>query len=105
MARTKNRPLPKGHLTLTQCLVFALGIGVISMIMLVFWVNLLTAVLTFLSLIGYAIGRGKPCYVFFADPKCVAHRHHLLRHPLVNCVQLGEGRTIIDAVESVFARK
>ena len=55
MARTKNRPLPKGNLTLTQCLIFALTIGVLSMVMLILWVNLLTAVLTFLSLIGYAV--------------------------------------------------
>ncbi|MEM7207606.1 MAG: heme o synthase [Pseudomonadota bacterium] len=55
MARTKNRPLPKGNLTMTQCLVFALSIGVISMVLLVAFVNALTAVLTFLSLIGYAV--------------------------------------------------
>jgi len=55
MARTKNRPLPKGNLSLTQCLVFALSIGVLSMVLLVLWVNVLTAVLTFLSLIGYAV--------------------------------------------------
>ncbi len=55
MARTKNRPLPKGNLSITQCLVFALSIGVLAMVLLVVWVNLLTAVLTFLSLIGYAV--------------------------------------------------
>ncbi|MEM7294235.1 MAG: heme o synthase [Pseudomonadota bacterium] len=55
MARTKNRPLPKGNLNLRQCLIFALAIGVLSMVLLVLWVNVLTAVLTFLSLIGYAV--------------------------------------------------
>jgi protoheme IX farnesyltransferase len=55
MARTKNRPLPKGNLSVAQCLVFALSIGVLSMVLLVMWVNVLTAVLTFLSLIGYAV--------------------------------------------------
>lgn len=55
MARTRNRPLPSGQLGVTQVLTFALVLGVISMTILVVWVNVLTAVLTFLSLIGYAI--------------------------------------------------
>lgn len=55
MKRTENRPIPQGALTTRQCLVFALTIGTIAMIMLVTLVNVLTAVLTFLSLIGYAI--------------------------------------------------
>jgi len=55
MKRTENRPLPQGALTTRQCLVFAVGLGIIAMSMLVYWVNVLTAVLTFLSLIGYAI--------------------------------------------------
>jgi protoheme IX farnesyltransferase len=55
MARTRNRPLPSGHLRVGQVLVFALILGTLSMIVLVVWVNVLTAVLTFLSLIGYAI--------------------------------------------------
>ena len=55
MARTRNRPLPTGQLSVTQVLTFALILAAISMIMLVAWVNTLTAVLTFLSLIGYAI--------------------------------------------------
>ena len=55
MARTQNRPLPKGELSSRNVLVFAGIIGLISMLLLVFMVNILTAVLTFLSLIGYAI--------------------------------------------------
>jgi protoheme IX farnesyltransferase len=55
MARTRNRPLPSGQLGVTQVLLFALALGVASMTLLVVWVNTLTAVLTFLSLIGYAI--------------------------------------------------
>ena len=55
MARTKNRPLPKGNLSITQCLIFALSIGALSMVLLIVWVNVLTAVLTFFSLIGYAV--------------------------------------------------
>jgi protoheme IX farnesyltransferase len=55
MARTRNRPLPSGQLQIGQVLVFALILGVVSMTLLVVWVNTLTAVLTFLSLIGYAV--------------------------------------------------
>jgi len=55
MARTRNRPLPSGQLGVAQVLTFALTLGVISMTVLIVWVNVLTAVLTFLSLIGYAI--------------------------------------------------
>ncbi|MGK2926336.1 MAG: heme o synthase [Lysobacterales bacterium] len=55
MARTRNRPLPSGQLQISQVLVFALILGVVSMTLLVVWVNTLTAVLTFLSLIGYAV--------------------------------------------------
>ncbi len=54
MNRTRNRPLPKGNLSTAECLWFACGIGVLSMILLVVFVNTLTAVLTFFSLIGYA---------------------------------------------------
>jgi protoheme IX farnesyltransferase len=55
MARTRNRPLPSGQLSVNQVLIFALTLAVVSMIVLVVWVNTLTAVLTFLSLIGYAV--------------------------------------------------
>jgi protoheme IX farnesyltransferase len=55
MARTRNRPLPTGHLALSQALGFALALGVASMTILVAFVNVLTAVLTFLSLILYAV--------------------------------------------------
>lgn len=55
MERTKNRPLPHGDLSSAQALTFALSLGVISMILLVVWVNVLTAILTFISLLGYAV--------------------------------------------------
>lgn len=55
MARTRNRPLPQGGLNRRQALVFALAIGALSMYLLVAFVNVLTAVLTFASLIGYAV--------------------------------------------------
>ena len=55
MTRTRHRPLATGMLNETNVLVFALTIGAIAMAVLVIWVNTLTAVLTFLSLIGYAV--------------------------------------------------
>jgi protoheme IX farnesyltransferase len=55
MARTAHRPLPTGGLNSKQVLVFAVVLGVLSMILLVWQVNVLTAWLTFASLIGYAI--------------------------------------------------
>jgi len=54
MLRTRNRPLPTGHLTNVQALVFAGILGVVSMAILVLLVNPLTALLTLCSLIGYA---------------------------------------------------
>ncbi|MFK7885728.1 MAG: heme o synthase [Gammaproteobacteria bacterium] len=55
MGRTKNRPLPTKQLSSGQAVAFALSLAVISMIILVRWVNPLTAVLTFVALIGYAV--------------------------------------------------
>ena len=55
MARTRARPLPTGQLSERQALVFAALLGVTAMTILAFLVNLLTAALTFLSLIGYAV--------------------------------------------------
>ena len=55
MARTRNRPLPTRHLTGRQALTYAFALAVASMILLVLLVNTLTALLTFCSLIGYAV--------------------------------------------------
>lgn len=55
MARTKNRPMPSGTVNNTAAMVFAALLGSVSMVMLVFLVNPLTAVLTFFALIGYAV--------------------------------------------------
>jgi protoheme IX farnesyltransferase len=55
MSRTKRRPLPTGKLTPRAAITFAGLLCVLSMAILVFLVNTLTAVLTFASLIGYAV--------------------------------------------------
>jgi protoheme IX farnesyltransferase len=55
MARTSWRPLVAGTLTTRQALVFALVLGALAMAVLLLWVNPLTALLTFASLIGYAV--------------------------------------------------
>ena len=55
MMRTRGRPLPQGKLTEKSALVFASVLCVIAMIILWSLVNPLTAMLTFCSLIGYAV--------------------------------------------------
>jgi len=55
MGRTSKRPIPTGNLTNRQAIIFASVIGIIAMVILVLLVNRLTALLTFASLIGYAV--------------------------------------------------
>jgi protoheme IX farnesyltransferase len=55
MRRTEDRPLPKGSVTNAQAMMFALALGIAAMLILTFLVNGLTAWLTLLSLIGYAV--------------------------------------------------
>src|SRR3990167_8149499 len=51
MARTKNRPLPTGKISMRAACVFATMLGVAGFIVLVLGVNLLTAILTSLAAI------------------------------------------------------
>ncbi len=53
MARTMRRPLPEGRISVVNAIIFAWFLGTISMGILAFLVNTLTAGLTALSLIGY----------------------------------------------------
>ena len=55
MLRTSGRPLPQGRLSERKALSFASILSMLSMLILASLVNPLTAVLTFLSLIGYAV--------------------------------------------------
>ncbi|MCW8885059.1 MAG: heme o synthase [Motiliproteus sp.] len=54
MARTSRRPIPSGNMDTPHAAIFAGALALISMLMLIFLVNTLTAVLTFMALIGYA---------------------------------------------------
>lgn len=54
MARTKKRPLAHGRISVRQAVCFALLIGLLGLTLLIFFVNKLTALLTFITLIAYA---------------------------------------------------
>lgn len=53
MARTMRRPLPRGNLSIQGAILFAFLLGALAMVILTYFVNVLTAVLTAASLIGY----------------------------------------------------
>ena len=53
MSRTRSRPLPRGNLTQAAAIRFALALCLLSMGILVLFVNMLTAALTLISLVGY----------------------------------------------------
>jgi len=55
MLRTRDRPMPKGLINDRDALIFAVALGVVGIAILIFFINVLTAALTFLSLIGYAV--------------------------------------------------
>lgn len=54
MARTKKRPVANGRVSQKSALLFAISLGALGLIILSVWVNNLTAILSFLTLIGYA---------------------------------------------------
>ena len=63
MARTQDRPLATGGLQLWQAIVFAILLCAMGMVLLVRWVNELTALLTFISMVGYGV-----IYTVFLKP-------------------------------------
>lgn len=54
MGRTKKRPLPAGVISPKKAGIFAFCLSLIGMSILVLFVNTLTAILTFITLVGYA---------------------------------------------------
>lgn len=63
MARTKARPLPQGSMKVWQAIFFAIMLSLVSMLILLVFVNTLTAVLTFVSMISYGV-----IYTVFLKP-------------------------------------
>lgn len=55
MRRTQRRPVATGRVGLMSALLFALLLCILGMLVLVLFINTLTAVLTFLTLLGYAV--------------------------------------------------
>jgi len=55
MERTRGRPLPSGRMDAPHAIGFALTLATVAMLVLLVWVNALTAALTFGAFIGYAV--------------------------------------------------
>ncbi len=55
MARTSGRPLPTGSVRTGPAVMFALALAALSVVLLITQINVLTAVLSFASMIGYAV--------------------------------------------------
>ncbi len=55
MSRTNKRPLPQGKVSRNQALAWGVFLGLVGLGILQLFVNTITMVLTFVSLIGYAI--------------------------------------------------
>ena len=55
MRRTQSRPIVRGKISARNSLIFAGILCVTGLFILIFFINALTAILTFLSLMGYAI--------------------------------------------------
>ena len=60
MCRTQRRPIVQGKITTKNSIIFAGILCAIGMLILFCFVNTLTAILTFISLIGYAV-----CYTLY----------------------------------------
>ncbi len=55
MSRTENRPIPQGKIPPWKAILFALILSLLSMVILGFFINWLTALLTLSGLVGYAL--------------------------------------------------
>lgn len=54
MQRTQRRPIPQGNMTPRKAIIFAVCLALASMLILGIFINLLTAILTLVGLVGYA---------------------------------------------------
>lgn len=54
MARTRKRPVAQGRVSTAQAVGFAIVLGVLGLFLLDYFVNQLTAILAFITIIGYA---------------------------------------------------
>ena len=54
MRRTQNRPIVKGKITVVNTLIFAFVLTTMSMFILIYFINVLTALFSFLTLVVYA---------------------------------------------------
>lgn len=64
MARTRSRPTARGAISVHAALGWSSALGTLGMIILLVWVNVLTAVLTLITFVGYAI-----VYTLFLKPR------------------------------------
>lgn len=55
MIRTQRRPIAQGKISTTQAILFAMALSILGTTVLVLYVNVLTALLTALTLMGYAV--------------------------------------------------
>ncbi|EED36472.1 protoheme IX farnesyltransferase [Luminiphilus syltensis NOR5-1B] len=55
MARTRNRPVAQGRVSTRNAVLFSALLTAVGVVILVVWVNVITAVLTVASLVGYAV--------------------------------------------------
>lgn len=55
MRRTQQRPIAAGRINSQQAIIFALVLAVLGMAILIYWINVLTAILTLATLLSYAV--------------------------------------------------
>ena len=55
MRRTKFRPLPMGKISVTQAFIFAIILCCVSIFLLIYYVNLLTGILSLLAILAYSL--------------------------------------------------
>jgi len=77
MARTRARATARGEVSTRAALLWSLGLASIGMALLLFWVNTLTAALTFATFVGYSI-----VYTLIPPARLPVHRLAVRRDPV-----------------------